>query len=497
VSILHCVDIATDMKISTGGTLFSILLAGGRKLCFVTPFSAPPYISKRNASLPPSKRCDDLQLCFKRPSLRFWRKTADQTDEPPDVSTDDDYKFTRENEQAGKITPKVGDLIGEMIKGSEFVYTYGSVRRILLKHDKTLKKIRGNKEWLGLPNESEYLVEFDSPDLVKELFGNERFDDIRYFKKPIKAEAYLEFLRRNRKYFKQAPDGGPVKFNFNYKFSSGLQLPYEEYMAKATEVDGRLLELDDELTLEGGLVYAMLSNRLSRRGTVVFRGTVGGVDLPTCANFFPNDQVFKSKDYGGLDIKVHSGFASYLFDKNEDGLSKYDRLVACIKFYYGTLPPDIQADYRLYVTGHSLGGALSNMFAFAAAQEDHPFFKKISVVTFAAPVVGNEGYNRAFQNYEKSGKLSLLRISNEGDVICSKHLPGYTQNGVNMHLLPDGKKMELRYRNTKGIFTQVTPDPLKCHSFPEYMKRLYSPVHEEMFEQTLEEVILTGDDFTK
>jgi len=380
------------MKISTA-TLFSISLAGGEFFCLASPYSLRwPKGSLEWPFKKPS--LGSIEWPFKKPSLRFWRKT---TDNPNAVPADISWKFSRENEDLAK-KDNVGDIIKGMIKISDFVYTYGSVRKIVFKHDKTIQEIRGNLQ--GKSKDSKHIVEFDSPDLVREMFENERVDKIRYLKEPINASRYLEFLRRNRKYFNQAPDGSTMKFNFNYKNSPelGCQSPFEKMIATFAKIGGRLLDMDDESTLEGGLVYGILSNRLKRRAIVVFRGTVGGVDIPTCANFSKNDRVFKCKDHDGLDIKVHSGFASYLFNKI-DGVSKYDRIIACLKYFHDTIPDDLKDDYELYVTGHSLGGSLSNMFAFAAAHEekDHPLFKKIRVVTFASPVVGNMGYNKAFQ----------------------------------------------------------------------------------------------------
>eukprot|EP00588_Corethron_pennatum_P011440 CAMPEP_0194272262 /NCGR_PEP_ID=MMETSP0169-20130528/5874_1 /TAXON_ID=218684 /ORGANISM="Corethron pennatum, Strain L29A3" /LENGTH=397 /DNA_ID=CAMNT_0039014877 /DNA_START=203 /DNA_END=1396 /DNA_ORIENTATION=+ len=397
------------------------------------------------------------------------------------------------------MNDSVGWIIGNLLKMSELIYIYGSIRRILFKHDKRLKNSRGRKKG-ELDDDSKYLVEFESFDLVRELFETEQFDDIRFLKKPIRAAQYLEFLRRNRKYFIQTPDGR-MEFNFQYGSddSSDLELPYEKMVDTFTKADGRLLDLDDENTLEGGLVYGIFSSRLKRSGCVVFRGTVGGTDFPTNANFVHNDQVFTYKSCNFPGVKVHSGFASYLFDKNGEGQSKYDRIIGCLKYFYETIPDDLKDDYKLYVTGHSLGGALSSLFAFAAAhgEKDHPVFQKIRVVTFGSPVVGNMEYNKAFQNCERSGRISLLRISNEGDVICTRPLPGYTQNGVNMHLMPNGERMELQYRNTKDLLTQVCSDPATRHSFPDYEQKLFSSVHSEILGRSYEEVMRIGGNFTK
>ena len=90
----------------------------------------------------------------------------------------------------------------------------------------------------------------------------------------------------------------------------------------------------------------------------------------------------------------------YLFGEIEgEGRTKFDRIIAVIKEVHEELPESDRDSYDLYVSGHSLGGALCNLFAFAVAetQKDCRYFDKVTAVSFAAPVVGNRGYNNAFQ----------------------------------------------------------------------------------------------------
>jgi hypothetical protein len=83
----------------------------------------------------------------------------------------------------------------------------------------------------------------------------------------------------------------------------------------------------------------------------------------------------------------------YIFEDSEDEpmkRSKFDRLVTALKEIYDELPVSKE---------EKEGGALCNLFAFGVAetQQGHPLFNRVTAVSFASPVVGTKGYNKAFQ----------------------------------------------------------------------------------------------------
>ena len=121
----------------------------------------------------------------------------------------------------------------------------------------------------------------------------------------------------------------------------------------------------------------------------------------------------------------------------------------------------------------SLGGALSNLLSYELADMDdmpHP----ITCISYAAPLVGNKSFHKANAGLERIGRLRHIRLSNEKDVIpFSPPFSGYTQTGINLHLLDDDGKYSLAYSNKikKSFFSQMRPSSGKAHSLVEYWER--------------------------
>jgi hypothetical protein len=405
-------------------------------------------------------------------------------DLPPPQNDEQSWASVRHHGNAFREQETLRELLLLMLRASEFAYMYALLRRIVLKHDATM-------------GDGDGLVQFDSPERVRDLFDNQRKVSCRLLQRPIQAMELLDFMQRNRNYIRQDP-GGALRFNPHHA-SSSADLPYDRLFLEDTldlfrSNDGRLLDYDDELTASGGLVYGITSNRLKKRLTVTFRGSVGALDFQTCANYHLDEEVFT---FLGPGVKIHAGFASYLFHQIEGGATKFRRIVDCLKHYYDNAPPDVRDDFDLYVSGHSLGGALAILFASAAvaSEASHPVFRKIRVATFAAPLVGNREFDQAIRKYEKSGQLKLLRISNEGDVIATRHFfRNYVANGVNMHLLRDGT-IEFKHGNTKFITSQMVGDLLENHSFPEHERRLFLDAEHPVLNLSYDEVYLMLEEF--
>lgn len=121
---------------------------------------------------------------------------------------------------------------------------------------------------------------------------------------------------------------------------------------------------------------------------------------------------------------VHSGFNDYtqtaMFQKQIPVLHNMTAGAA--------LAQELRAhpDETLYLTGHSLGGAVATLTAARLADMGvQP--SQLQVITFGAPAVGNEAFARNYEN-----KMQLTRITMAGDPVKSvlqSYSKGYVQFG--------------------------------------------------------------------
>ena len=266
-------------------------------------------------------------------------------------------------------------------------------------------------------------------------------------------------------------------------------------------------------------MYGLIVNVTHKWVCVCFRGTIGTTDIGTDRNFVLNHEPYGKCTTEDSKPGTHSGFTDYLFKERDcDSVERptIDRIIASVDDAFEK-NPIITSDYKLYTTGHSLGGGLANLFAFHVAHKKEMkdeavkhFPKKITAMTFAAPVIGNICFNKEYQSLEKKGFLRHVRISNEGDVVPTSNIPfpislaikgdssNFTQNGVNLFLLPEGK-MVTSYRNTKTSYSQMqlnVKNTLNNHLFPEYVKRVNLHENKEVYKLTVEELYKEAGDFS-
>lgn len=140
-------------------------------------------------------------------------------------------------------------------------------------------------------------------------------------------------------------------------------------------------------------------------------------------------------------------FGATATTEDDPNRRKYDEIMDDIK-------PLLQANpgYKLYVTGHSLGGALASVVAFYLACDDS-IPKPVTCITFAAPRVGDSGFREATNVLEQAKKLRVLRVVNNNDSIAMLPMTNFYHAGFQIRLYGNPRyEPELTYPKLKDSF---------------------------------------------
>ena len=142
---------------------------------------------------------------------------------------------------------------------------------------------------------------------------------------------------------------------------------------------------------------------------------------------------------GDSEYDVHNGFRNYLKGKT-DTETEGGPLVSKFKIISDQLDSIMERDcegFDIYVTGHSLGGALAVYFGFKLAETDK--YPVVNVISYASPYVGTDSFRDAFRTLERKNKLRHIRVSNENDAIpANPCIGGFKHAGVNLQLRKNG-----------------------------------------------------------
>jgi hypothetical protein len=242
----------------------------------------------------------------------------------------------------------------------------------------------------------------------------------------------------------------PSKFRNPEPILKSLKLLQERALNAGTERPLTLEEFDDKHQ-KHELVYGLAVDRINKRVTLAFRGTEN--ELAFESNWSANLSVLKRKvklpsyfdDKETNTIYLHFGFYQYLFEETFDATDdpskrKYDEILEDVLRLLADHP-----GYRLYVTGHSLGGALASMVSlFLACDVRLP--KPVTCLTAGAPRVGGSGYLPAVQILEKHGQLRYCRVVNDNDAVAAMPTVGFHHAGFQIRLYENASSpMEVTY----------------------------------------------------
>ena len=178
--------------------------------------------------------------------------------------------------------------------------------------------------------------------------------------------------------------------------------------------EGRVVFINDK---DSDLQAGITKNDEARRVTVVFRGSESMKDWMY--------DLMVAKKCLDDNVKVHRGFYHQL-TKNGNMAT----LITTLKDMMNSLSTDNDnLPYDIYITGHSLGGALATLFGYFVSK-DMPEYQ-FKVVSFGSPRVGNHAFR---YNFDQCKNLKHYRITNRRDVITSVPMYKYKHTGITIHL---------------------------------------------------------------
>lgn len=203
---------------------------------------------------------------------------------------------------------------------------------------------------------------------------------------------------------------------------------------------------DEETDLQAAITISHRHKRIS----VIFRGT------ESFSDWYYNLIIFKKWI---LDkVYVHGGFYKQLTKNNA-----YDELASMLKSLLTEYP-----DYKIYVCGHSLGGALASLFGFMVA---HEVENHITVISYASPRVGDYRWKREVAT---KSNFKLYRVTNENDIVTAIPLIGYKHVGTVIHLTP--KRLILDRLYSSYAYSLFKCRSIAAHGCEIYYQRLLSNI---------------------
>ena len=211
------------------------------------------------------------------------------------------------------------------------------------------------------------------------------------------------------------------------------------------------LEEYDDRHEQQALVYGVTKDDINKRITLVFRGTENNTEARN-QNWLHNVSVAKQDievphalEFIVPRLRVHTGFADYIFKPTVDegdpiGWRKFDEIMEDVKLLLTAHP-----SYKLYVTGHSLGGALSTLMSLYLAS-DPEIPKPVTCINFASPRVGGGNFLRAIKWLEEKRWLRMLRVVNDKDTVPTFPMTNYHHVGIQLRLYEAvGEEPKLTY----------------------------------------------------
>jgi len=235
-------------------------------------------------------------------------------------------------------------------------------------------------------------------------------------------------------------------------------------------------------------VYAITKHEEQKRIVVIFRGTSSSgdwlKDILISQNHLANPMTSKASKVAAK-VGIHSGFANALLRNDEEPTGYLKQILGEVKQVMEENPT-----HKLFITGHSLGGALATLFGFYVASNDDPIYTKngpVQVYSVSSPRTGNKAFRETFKYLEQRGKIRHARIYNARDKVAMLPYVGgfYKHVGLGVKLRFKDLPIRLDYpryegwvmeSNTVSLWQQIIaiPEAVKFHGCQLVRNRLKS-----------------------
>lgn len=238
----------------------------------------------------------------------------------------------------------------------------------------------------------------------------------------------------------------------NTSNSSRWEVFKDRFRLKFGHRDWGMDEFSFQRDISVGTECAVMSN--NEAVIVVFRGTER--KIVDWINNLRGSITMKETPSWGRNVRVHRGW--------------YDAISGSI---YNRLREDIKDQMaggrRLWLTGHSLGGALSVLLAYKLWKQDH--IEAQGIYTYGAPMAGNDIFGMMYVPFRQKTQ----RWVNEGDPVpllpCDNRSPGcaYRHVGLTNNIYAGGN---IRLDDNERYYP---PDPTtSAHSMVRYCQLIHS-----------------------
>jgi hypothetical protein len=210
--------------------------------------------------------------------------------------------------------------------------------------------------------------------------------------------------------------------------------------------DGRVHTFIDDPSSD--IQIGITINDEQQNVAIVFRGS------ESLKDWYYDLQIYKHnlKD----NIWVHSGFYKQLHA---------DNIHLCIITKIQSIIQQ-HPDYKIFVTGHSLGGALATLFGYILSYEVE---NMITVVSFASPRIGNKPWKKSF---ESKPNLTHFRVCNNRDLVTATPSINYYHVGTDIRLYNDSYYINVDKTHSCCDFSMFTHWSILDHSCTLYYQNL-------------------------